>query len=179
MNILPYTKIQFVVDTPLSNAHELIASRVGPKAFAKFVSSLSERNNDEKFESELQQLTVESELEKGYIFEGEVHETTFKIERKSDFKRHYVPMITGSLEKQPVGTKMTALIMLRPSMICFLILFITLSFYSFSQSPSSIKQFGIVATIISAIYFDFWFEVWFTKKKLLEIFVANRVLESK
>ena len=177
MNLLPYTKIVFVVDMHISEARELIAASVGPKGLAKILPSLFEKKKNMNYESGLQQITAESEIQKNYMFEGEVSEKSFKIERKICYRNSFIPVLYGTLEAAPDGTKISIEMMLNPFAICVLVIILPMALFGFSPSSTLITQIGLVVAIMLMTSAGFWIEVWFSKKKLLEIFKNARIIK--
>jgi hypothetical protein len=163
MKLLPYEKFEIVVADPLPQARERMLSKVGPKRFWANFSSPVEHD-----------------------FRGDIDETSFKIWRNIHYRNSFLPILHGSFEQLPEGTRISVRMRLHLFVIAFLAVWIgtailfalpftTVAFWA------EIGQAGImVSAALLMTYAGFWFEASKSKKAFLEIYQkteANTPLE--
>jgi len=153
MNLLPYEKFEIVVAEPLSQAREQLLSNVGPKRFWANFSSPVEHD-----------------------FRGDIGSTSFKIWRNIHYRNSFLPILHGSFEALPGGTRISVRMRLHLFVIAFLAVWIgtSISFalpFTAVSFWAEIGQTGVmVGAALLMTYAGFWFEAGKSKKAFLEIY---------
>jgi hypothetical protein len=162
MKILPYDCFQFVVNEPILQVQERLAAHVEPRNFCNLFGS------------------------SGNSFVGKIEGNSFKIFRDISYRNSFLPIMCGTLEPHPSGTKVSVTMRLHLLVLAFLIFWIwqaikiTLPF----TAEAFWAEIGLATVMIGfallITYAGFWFEAGKSKKAFLEIYQkaeANTPLE--
>jgi hypothetical protein len=157
MKLLPYEKFQIVVAEPLPQARERLLANVGPKRFWANFSSPVEHD-----------------------FRGEIDGTSFKIWRNIHYRNSFLPVLHGSFEQRPDGTRISVRMGLHLFVIAFLAVWAgaAISFalpFTAVAFWAEIGQAGVmVGAAFLMTYAGFWFEAGKSKKVFLEIYQETK-----
>ena len=162
MKLVPYDSFQLVVGEPLSLVQERLAAHVEPRNFWNFFGS------------------------SGDSFVGKVEGNSFKICRDISYRNSFLPIMCGTLEPHPSGTKISVRMRLHLLVMAFLIFWIwqaiklALPFTAVAFWAEIGQAAVMVGAALLMTYAGFWFEAGKSKKAFLEIYEkteANTPLE--
>jgi hypothetical protein len=162
MKLLPYDSFQLVVDEPISQVQERLAAHVEPRNFWNFFGS------------------------SGNSFVGKIEGNSFKICRDISYRNSFLPIMCGTLEPHPSGTKISVRMRLHLLVMAFLIFWFwqAIKFVLPFTAVAFWAEIGQAAVMVGAAllmtYAGFWFEAGKSKKAFLEIYQkteANTPLE--
>lgn len=152
MKLLPYDSFKLLVDEPISQVQERLAAHVEPRNFWNLFGS------------------------SGNSFVGKIEGNSFKICRDISYRNSFLPVMCGTLEPHPSGTKISVRMRLHLLVMAFLIFWIwqAIKFALPFTAVALWAEFGQAAVMVGAAllmtYAGFWFEAGKSKKAFLEIY---------
>lgn len=117
----------------------------------------------------------------GKLFDGEITDNKFKITRKINYRNSFLPLITGIIENNTDGSKITVLMKLHKGVTIFFYFWVgfllLLTITELTNDIYELQPLGMIFLAYLIIMLSFKYESYKSKQLLKDIFKAEIISE--